>query len=182
MDSFNDLNKIAKQNKHEYFTSVHVSEPQVTRVHRTSVYSNRRLVQSLGGLRGGTKRWQCMWVCTCVSVRTAPLRSAQRRALRGVAVNNLGTLFWLYAVVVVQDQTSGALAARHAGLEAVALYHPQWHVGVKAGFGARRSALVEHKAPLHRTAHSWGRQPERRKKTQSGSETGRGGRKKNRFT
>lgn len=89
-----------------------------------------------------------------MSVRTAPRRSAQLRALRGVAVNNLGTLFWLYAVVVVQDQTSGALAARHAGLEAVALYHPQWHVGVKAGFGARRSALVEHKAPLHRTAHS----------------------------
>lgn len=46
------LTKIAKQNKHEYFTSVHVSEPQVTRVHRTSVYSNRRLVQSLGGLGG----------------------------------------------------------------------------------------------------------------------------------
>lgn len=108
-----------------------------------------------------------MWVCTCVSVCTAPLRSAQLRALRGVAVNNLGTLFWLYAVVVVQDQTSGALAARHAGLEAVALYHPQWHVGVKAGFGARRSALVEHKASLHRTAHSWGRQPGRRKHSQA---------------
>lgn len=52
MDSFNNLNKIAKQNKHKYFTSVHVSEPQVTEVHRTSVYSNRRLVQSLGGLGG----------------------------------------------------------------------------------------------------------------------------------
>lgn len=154
VDSFNNLNKIAKQNKHKYFTSVHVSEPQVTEVHRTSVYSNRRLVQSLGGLGGYKEVAVHVCVCTCVSVRTAPLRSAQLRALRGVAVNNLGTLFWLYAVVVVQDQTSGALTARHAGLEAVALYHPQWHVGVKAGFGARRSALVEHKAPLHRTAHS----------------------------
>lgn len=77
-------------------------------------------------------------------------------------MNNLGTLFGLYAVVVVQDQTGGALAARHAGLETVALYHPQWHIGVKAGFGARRSALVEHKAPLHWTAHSWGRQAERK--------------------
>lgn len=97
---------------------------------------------------------------------------ARLRALRGFAVNNLGTLLWLYAVVVVQHQTSGALAARHAGLKAVALYHPQWHVGVKAGFGARRSALVEDKAPLHRAAHSWGRQAGRREEedTESGSE------------
>lgn len=135
-----------------------MSEPQVTEVHRTSVYSNRWLVQSLGGWGGGYKEVAVhVWVCTCESVRTAP---PQLRALRGVAVNDLGALLWLYAVVVVQDQASGALAARHAGLEAVALYHPQWHVGVKAGFGARRSALVEHKAPLHGTAHSCGRQPE----------------------
>lgn len=118
-------------------------------------------------------------MCTCVSVRTAPLWSAELRALRGAAVNNLGTLFGMYAVVAVQDQTSGALAARHAGFEAVALYHPQWHVGVKAGFGTRRSALVEHKAPLHGAAHSWGREPERRR---NHSQAVRGRGKKNRFT
>lgn len=100
-------------------------------------------------------------MCTCVSVCTWECALG---ALRRVAVNNLGTLFCRYAVVVVQDQTSGALAARHAGLETVALYHPQWHVGVKAGFGARRSALVKHKSPLHWTAHSWGRQAQRRRK------------------
>ena len=78
-------------------------------------------------------------------------------------MNDLGALFGLYAVVVVENQAGGALAARHAGFEAVALYQPQRHVNVKAGHRARRSTLVKHKAPLHRTAHSWGRQRPRRK-------------------
>lgn len=77
-------------------------------------------------------------------------------------MNDLGALLWLYTVVVVQNQASGTLAAWHAGLEAVALYHSQWHVHVKAGYGTWGSTFVKHKAPLHWTAHSCGRQRQRR--------------------
>lgn len=78
-------------------------------------------------------------------------------------MDDLGALFWLYTVVVVQNQPGRTLAAWHTGLEAVAFYHPQWHIDVKAGYGTRGSALIEHKAPLHWTAHSCGRQQHRKK-------------------
>lgn len=64
------------------------------------------------------------------------------------------TLIWMDAVVVVENQSCGTLTAGDTGLETVALYHPQWHIFVKAGDGTQRAALVEHEAPLHRTAHS----------------------------
>lgn len=70
-------------------------------------------------------------------------------------MNDLGTLLWLNAVVVVENQTSRTLAAGDAGLETVALYHPQWYVDIKASYRTRRATLIKHKAPLYRTAHSW---------------------------
>lgn len=79
---------------------------------------------------------------------------------------DLGALFWMYAVVVVQHQSSRTLAAWDTGLEAVALYHPQWYSHVKAGYRAWGTALVKHKAPLHRTAHSCGRQQQTTKQRQ----------------
>ncbi|KAG7216098.1 hypothetical protein INR49_007850, partial [Caranx melampygus] len=66
-------------------------------------------------------------------------------------------------IIDTQDlQTSRTLAAGDAGLEAVALYHPQWYVDIKAGHRTWGTTLVKHKAPLHRTAHSCERQPQER--------------------
>lgn len=70
------------------------------------------------------------------------------------AVDNLGTLFWLDAGVVVQNQTGGTLAAWDAGLETGALYDPEWYVIVEAGNWTGRSTFIKHKAPLQRTANS----------------------------
>lgn len=73
-------------------------------------------------------------------------------------MNDLRTLLRPYAVAVVQNQTRRTLAAWHTRLKAVALYHPQWYVHIKAGHGAGGSTLIKHKAPLHWTSNSCGRQ------------------------
>lgn len=88
-------------------------------------------------------------------------------ASQSAAMNDLGALFWRDAVVVMKNQTSRTLAARDAGLEAVALYHSQWYVNINACYWTRWAALVKHKAPLHRTAHSWQRKRERNKITRN---------------
>lgn len=77
---------------------------------------------------------------------------------------NLGALFSLYAVVVVENQTSGTLAAWDTGLEAVTLNHTQWYVNIKAGYGTRGATLIKDKAPFHWTAHSCEWQQQKRNK------------------
>lgn len=84
-------------------------------------------------------------------------------------MDDLGALFRLYAVVVVQNQSSRTLAAWDTGLEAVGLYHPERHGHVEAGYGTRGSALVKHKAPLRWTADSCIRQ--RRRENKEGLKT-----------
>lgn len=73
-------------------------------------------------------------------------------------MNDPGTLLRPYAVAVVQNQTGRTLAAWYTGLKAAALDHPQRYVPVEAGYGAGGATLVKHKAPLHWTSHSCGRQ------------------------
>lgn len=92
-------------------------------------------------------------MCLCAYER-AGIRNRAIGASQSAAVNDLGALFWLNAVVVMENQTSRTLAAWDAGLEAVALYHPQLYVNIKACYRTRRATLVKYEAPIHRAAHS----------------------------
>lgn len=69
-------------------------------------------------------------------------------------MDDFWTLSWLYAVAVVQNKASGTLAARDAGLEAMTLYLAQRLVNIKARHRTWGAALVKHKPPLYRAAHS----------------------------
>lgn len=110
------------------------------------LYSNRRIAQSLIGKWG------------IVGCSTPAVSTWKYEPLGSIAMNDLRTLLRPYAVAVVQNQTRRTLTAWYTGLKAVALYHSQWYIHIQAGYGAGGATLIKHKAPLHWTSHSCGRQ------------------------